>query len=339
MTSASLEEKVAFLKRPSAYGAGTLCVEAVETHMSWVFLTHDRAYKLKKPMRLPFLDFSELAARERNCREEFRLNRRLTMDVYLDIIALRQRSDGSLGFGGSGAVVDWLVEMRRLPEERMLSRLLAEGRLGIAQLHELTDRLADFYQSAERPTLKPQEAIASFVEQQALNRQVLLNSSFDVDHRTLGSVVASIDQLLERLQGQIEARVEGGHYVEGHGDLRPEHVCFTRPLAIFDCLEFSRTLRTLDPFDELSFLGMECAYLGADWVAPILKSRLKQRLHNEISDELCRFYASFRALTRARMALGHLYFGSSADLAKWQAKTDRYAQLARHSLGEPLLAR
>ncbi len=111
-----LAAKVAFLSRPGSYPEPTLRVDAIETHMSWVFLTDRHAWKLKKPVRYDYLDFSTAAVRRQHCIEEVRLNRRLTSGVYLEAVPLTQNADGQLSFGPAATVVDWLVRMRRLPE-------------------------------------------------------------------------------------------------------------------------------------------------------------------------------------------------------------------------------
>ncbi|MFW6368961.1 MAG: hypothetical protein ACOC0J_00060, partial [Myxococcota bacterium] len=119
----SLREKVEFLTSPTAHGGEK--VDVRETHMALVFLAGDRAYKMKKPVRLPFLDYSTLAARGRICAEEVRLNRRLAASVYLGRSRLTEQPDGSLSIDGEGRTVEWLVRMRRLPEEKMLDRAIA----------------------------------------------------------------------------------------------------------------------------------------------------------------------------------------------------------------------
>ena len=96
----------------------------IETHMSWVYLTDRHAYKLKKPVRYDYLDFSTLEARRQNCEDEIRLNRRLAPDVYLAAIPLTVDAEGGLRLDGTGAVVDWLVKMRRLPADQMMDRAI-----------------------------------------------------------------------------------------------------------------------------------------------------------------------------------------------------------------------
>ncbi len=125
MTEPSLADKVAHLRRPESYPGRPQRVEAIETHMSWVFLTDRHAYKLKKPIRYDRLDFSTPERRRFYCQEEVRLNRRLAASVYLGTPALTRDARGALTLGGTGRPVEWLVHMRRLPEHLTLEHLLS----------------------------------------------------------------------------------------------------------------------------------------------------------------------------------------------------------------------
>ena len=120
MSEPGLSEKVAFLRRPEAYASRPPSVELKETHMSWLFLTDRYVWKLKKPVRYDYLDFSTVEARKADCELEVKLNRRLAPDVYLGVVSLVSDPHGRMQLGGEGQVVDWLVMMRRLPVDRML---------------------------------------------------------------------------------------------------------------------------------------------------------------------------------------------------------------------------
>src|ERR1019366_6311732 len=178
----STADKVCFLSEPSAYPHSPQNVTLVETHMSFVFLAGGRAYKLKKPVRFPFLDFSTLRAREINCREELRLNRRLAAQVYLGIVPLNLSADNRLSLGGDGDVVDWLVVMRRLPADRMLDRMLIEGRLDDGLIDDLCETLGDFYRRADRSAISPSAYAARFFREQMENRRILTRRDFALDH-------------------------------------------------------------------------------------------------------------------------------------------------------------
>ncbi len=326
----STGEKLRFLSAPASYAFRPASVEVIETHMSYVFLAGARAYKLKKPVRYPFLDFSTISAREVDCREELRLNRRLAPDVYLGVTPLTARGD-RLAIGDGGVVVDWLVEMRRLPRDVMLDRLIAKGGPSDAQLAEICDALARFYRGAERSFLAPEDYAARFLAEERLNREILTRSDFAFRDEA----ARLLDQLEARLASarlQLEARARDGHVVDGHGDLRPEHICLNHPVAIFDCLEFNAALRQVDPFDEIALLGVECAQLGAGALLRRFAEELARRLGCAPPMDLVALYGAWRAALRARLSFAHLLEPSPRDPQKWTPLARRYLLIAERLL-------
>jgi aminoglycoside phosphotransferase family enzyme len=329
-------DKVRFLSAPSAYAEAPTDVAVIETHMSFVFLAGNKVYKFKKPVRFPFLDFSTLQAREINCREEVRLNLRLAPDVYLGTIALTLSSDGRLALRGDGSIVEWLVEMRRLPAELMLDRMLVEHRMEEIRTDDLCDTLVSFYRRAKRATLTPAEYVARFSREQEENRSVLTRRKFALDHDRVPAFLAALDARLEADRPLLEERVLLGHVVEGHGDLRPEHICFTVPIAIFDCLEFSDELRQVDPFDELAYFGVECALIGAPAFGQKLIGKMACRFGEPPPDRLITLYTAWRAMLRARLALAHLLDPVPRQPEKWEPLARRYFALAEQALANEL---
>ncbi len=325
-------DKVRFLSGTSAYPHSPQDVTLVETHMSFVFLAGERAYKLKKPVRFPFLDFSTLHAREVNCREELRLNRRLAAQVYLGMVPLKLSAGNRLSLDGDGAVVDWLVVMRRLPADRMLDRMLIEGRLDDRLIDDLCETLSDFYARAERSAISPSAYAARFFREQIENRRVLTRRDFALDHGRIPSLLDRLDANLTANQPLLEERVRLGHIVDGHGDLRPEHICFTDPIAIFDCLEFNSELRQVDPFDELAYLGMESAQLQASALGPKIIAKVADRLGESSPDRLVSLYTAWRAVLRARLAVAHLLDPVPRRPEKWEPLASRYLCLAEQAL-------
>lgn len=325
-------DKVRFLSAASAYARAPQEVVVIETHMSFVFLAGDRAYKFKKPVCFPFLDFSTLHAREINCREEVRLNRRLAPDVYLGTVALTLSSDGRLALRGDGSVVEWLVEMRRLPAERMLDRLLIENRMDETGIERLCETLVAFYRQAKRATLAPADYVARFYREHEANRSVLTRRDFALDHQRVPAFLAAFEARLEGDRALLEERVRGGHIVEGHGDLRPDHICFTTPIVIFDCLEFSSALRQVDPFDELAYLGLECALIGAPAFGTKLIGEMARQLGEPAPDRLVALYTASRAILRARLAVAHLLDPVPRQPQKWEPLARRYFALAEQAV-------
>jgi aminoglycoside phosphotransferase family enzyme len=129
--------------------------------------------------------------------------------------------------------------------------------------------------------------------------------------------LAQLEDLLSHTPEVVVDRVAARRIVEGHGDLRPEHVCLSDPPVIIDCLEFSRDLRLVDPFEELSYLSMECALLGARWIGPVLIERCATALGDRPSDRQLAFYTAYRASLRARQALAHLLEPAPRTPEKW----------------------
>jgi uncharacterized protein len=324
--------KVAFLSRPQSYPAGTPEVARIETHMSWVFLTEAHAYKLKKPVRTAYIDLRGLAARAHNCTEEVRLNRRLSSNVYLGVIPLVKDAAGNLALATSGDVVDWIVEMRRLPSDRMLDHLVRTGKVSLGDIDALVRRLCDFYRQCPPAAIAPAKYRQDFTDSIAACRRVLVRPAYKLSADLVEHVCARQLVFLSRT-ALFDARVHAGRIVEGHGDLRPEHICLETEPQIIDCLEFSRRLRTLDAADELGYLALECERLGAPQIGGQILTAARGENGDAVPDVLVEFYQSYRACVRAMLAILHLQEAAVQDPAKWAARAAQYLELA-HAHGE-----
>ena len=324
--------KLAFLSTAASYPESTSRVERVETHMSWVFLTDRYAYKLKKPVRSAEVDLRTLAARQRNCIEEVRLNRRLAPDVYFDPVALRRADDGKLGFTPDGAIVDWLVKMRRLPAERMLDRLIRERMVSRADVDALLATLCEFYARCPSPALPGPTYRTQYRDEMIANEDELVRSEYGLPPVLVRGVFAAQFETLADLAAPLDARARAGRVVEAHGDLRPEHICLQAPPRIIDCLEFSRALRTLDVVDELGFLALECERLGAPQLTSMILDGYRARSGDAPPAALVHFYQSHRACVRARLAARHLRDAPLQSAAAWVARAVDYLGLARSHL-------
>ncbi|MDJ0389609.1 hypothetical protein QMO56_15945 [Roseomonas sp. E05] len=256
-----LDEKVAFLRSPRAYPEAPATVEVRETHMSWIFLTASFAWKLKKPVVHPFLDYRSLARRRHFCGEELRLNRRLAPDVYLALVPLTRATDGTLRLGGTGMAVDWLVQMRRLPAARMLDAALEGHTATAGEVGRAADHLAAFYAAAPPEHVPEAAYLGRFARELALNRRALHEGAHGLPHDAVAAALHTLDACLAGERDLLLAPLRAGRVVEGHGDLRPEHVFLGEPPAVIDCIEFDRGFRLLDPFEELAFLALECTLI------------------------------------------------------------------------------
>lgn len=296
-------ELVAALKNPAFYEPPVERVELVQTHISWVFLTGERAYKLKKPVNFGFLDFSSLELRERYCRAEVELNRRLAPEVYLGVAPITLDGEG-LRLGGSGTVVDWVVVMDQLDADRLGVAMLERGELSERHLEQLVDVLVPFYDSARRGP-----EVDRFGSVDALRHNT--DENFAQTASVVGKLIAR--ERWQRLRDWNEAfyeasselirhRVDEGWIREGHGDLRLSNIFFEASPQVLDCIEFSDRLRCCDPAADLAFLAMDLDYRGRSDLAGALIERYVAAASDPGLPAVLAYYKCYRAVVRAKVA-------------------------------------
>lgn len=329
--------QVQLLDRPDSYPEQTSAVERRETHLSWVFLTDRFVYKLKKAVRYEFVDFSALHARRQACDAELELNRRLTDGVYLEVLPITRHADGGLQLGGAGTAIDWVVKMRRLPAGRMLDVLIESRQVDPSDVELLAQKLAGFLQTAAPVEISAADYIRGLEGriignyQQLRAPDVALNSTLmmRIHGAQLRTLHVGFDWFASRIHGQ--------RLIDGHGDLRPEHICLERPPQIFDCIEFRADFRRIDPADELGFLAMECEALGDVTIGQQILDDYCRAADDRFPEALLKFHKSYRACVRAKVsALRSAQLGQPHD----RETIDRYMALADTyvaSLPPPLL--
>jgi aminoglycoside phosphotransferase family enzyme len=320
----TLEDKLAFLRRAGSYPDQPVRIEAVETHMSWVFLTDTHAWKLKKPVRTPYLDFSTVRARHHDCLLELTLNSRLAGGVYQHVAPLTMDRQGALHIGTPGIVVDWLVQMRKLPRERMLDAAIESRTAGEPDLHRVAELLSRFYQRSPPCELNGDEYRGLLVETIEENRRTLTDSAFDIPHETAIRLLDGQESFVHRRPRLLDERIRLGHVIEAHGDLRPEHIGLEPRPVVIDCLEFNRRLRLLDTASELTFLALECDRLGAAWIGEGIRKTCERLTGDYPQPLLLPFYRDWHACTRARIALLHLRDHEVRDPQKWIGRARWY---------------
>ncbi len=304
-------------------------VTAVETHRSWVFLTDEYAYKLKKPGRYAFLDVSTVSARKYYCEEELRLNRRLAGDVYLATVPLCVDGTGKIQLGGAGSPVDWLVKMRRLPAQRMLDVAIDRRQIPDERIRAVARKLAAFYRTSAPVKIAPMDYRCGFERDIRASCGALSRSEFGLRREVVEAPCAAQLKLLSQAPALFDQRVQEGRIIEAHGDLRPEHVCLLEPEpVIIDCLEFSRELRTLDAAADLAFLAQECERLGAPRIGQIVFEIYREVTHDRPPAALISFYKSRWACLRAKLCVWHLTDPTCRDPAKWSRLAADYLRRA-----------
>ena len=314
-----------FLRAPRHYPGAPRRVQRIETHFAWVFLAGRRVYKLKKPLRQGRMDYRTLARRARGCRAELRLNRRLAPAVYLRVAPLTVDRRGRIGLGGRGRVFDWLVVMRRLPAARMLDRAVAQRRVSAADEARVIAALSAFFMRA-RPVGASGAGHRRRLRQQALGdaRAIV---AVDPGFRPLTQrVLAQQRRCLALLAPALSARA--AYVIEGHGDLRPEHVNLGPPVNVIDALEFDRRLRLRDPAEELGYLQLELARLGHARLGARLCAGVLARLGEPPPGAVLRLYMSLQALARAKLAAWHVGDPQFPRSARWLARARSYLRAA-----------
>jgi len=329
----------ALLTDPACYDHPVEKVELVETHISWVLLTGEFAYKIRKPVNLGFLDFSTLALRQQDCIEELRLNKRLAADYYLDVVAVSGSPD-TPRINGESQPFEYAVKMRQFPAEDTLDKLAERGELGVAQIDALAKRLAHFHlaececASADSPWGEP-DAIAQPVEE---NFQILATRLDDpVEIQRLSALQRWCVAEHARLAPLMTDRKKNGWVRECHGDLHLANLAWVDgQLVIFDCLEFNPALRWIDVISEVAFCYMDLLHREF----PCLASRFLNAWLEATGDYqgvvLLRYYAVYRALVRAKVAALRVEQGCRASRAEVTSCLQLAEQLALSTRHSPL---
>jgi len=274
--------------------------QVIETHISWVLLAGDLAYKIKKPVRLGFLDFTTLDARRRFCEEELRLNRRLAAPLYLGLVAIHATNDGPV-LAGDGPVIDYAVKMHRMAPRSLASELLADGSLDGPHLGRFAQRLEAFHREA--PVARPDAGHGTPEVISAAARQVLDSLEPLVGAHACGSLRRWISEEGQRLALPWQQRLIDGHVRECHGDLHLDNVVMLAgELTAFDCIEFDPALRWIDVMSDVAFLVMDLLAHGRRELAFGFLDDYLACSGDYGGVAVLRYYLVYRALVRAMVA-------------------------------------
>jgi uncharacterized protein len=332
-----LQEKVEFLLNAESYPENTLKIESVQTHMSWIFLTEDYAYKLKKPVHFDFLKLDDLEARRVNAEQEVRLNQELAPGIYLGVVPLVWSEEKKLQIGKKnteGEIVDWLVKMKRYPHHLTLDHLIQEkGHINHSLLKKAAKNISQFYLWSVPIEISPEGYKSRLERYVRENFEALSQEKYGLDPNLVENIHHCQIEILSSSRELFYERVLKDKIIECHGDLRPEHVCLTKPPIIVDRLEFSRELRSLDPVDELSYFAMECSFLGRPDIGETFMSLYSEMSFDHPHKELVKFYSSFRAALRSKISAWHLDDHRVLNKRKFIIKAQRYLDLAKLNLG------
>jgi aminoglycoside phosphotransferase family enzyme len=290
------------LLNPEAYPHNPRKIELVQTQMSFIFLTGDYVYKIKKPVDLGYLDYTTLEKRHFFCHQELELNRRLCSDAYLAVVPIVEEKDG-LRIEGQGKAIEYAVKMKQLPKDRMMDVLLPQGQVTREMVARVAEKLVSFHQKAET-----NQKIAAFGKLDIVRQNT--DENFAQTEKYIGISIAPAeysriksytDDFVQNNASLFDKRVKEERVRDCHGDLHAAHICFIDGICIYDCIEFNDRFRYSDVASEIAFLAMDLDRYQRAALSQHLVNTYVELSHDEGLLKLLNFYKCYRAYVRGKV--------------------------------------
>jgi aminoglycoside phosphotransferase family enzyme/predicted kinase len=336
------EQLIAFLESPESYPHRPTEVRAIQTHISWVFVASPFVFKVKKPVKLGFLDFSTLEKRHYFCQREIELNQRLCPETYLDVISIYETESG-FSFSPPGDIVEYAVKMKELPHGWFLSELLEKNLVGEKEINRVISSLHRFYQ-AETPTPEieqwgtPEKLKIStdenFTQVEPFIGKTISSAAIEtIRHYTNRFYVANANLFRERIQHH--------RILDCHGDLHLDHVHLTPDATtIFDCIEFNDRFRFIDIANDLAFLAMDFDFKGRSDLGNLLLRNAAREFDDAEMLKVANFHKCYRAFVRGKVESIQATEKETTNPQEHERQAARYFRLAlRYAIAgsEPLI--
>lgn len=316
---------IAFLLDPASYGA-TTPVEAIETHISRIFLTGERAFKMKRAVKLPYVDFSTPALRLSACEKEVELNSKTAPDLYRSVRRITREAGGRLAFDGTGQMVEAAIEMVRFDQSRLLDRMATAGELTPALMTAVARVIVGYHRAA--PTIHNGSGSSNIAGVLDINE-----AGFATSHVFTEAEVKTFAETFRtafaRHSGLLDLREAAGKIRRCHGDLHLRNIClFDDEPRLFDCIEFNDQIASIDVLYDLAFLLMDLWHRGFPRFANLVLNRYLDEADDEDGFILLPFFMAVRAAVRAHVTATQVEEGSE-DSEKLIAEARSYFELAR----------
>jgi aminoglycoside phosphotransferase family enzyme len=316
---------VAALMDPAAYPEPTGAVDLIQTHISWVFITDNFAYKVKKPVDLGFLNFATLRRRHHYLQEELVLNRRLCPEIYQEVLPIVAQGD-QVRVGGRGHPVEYVLKMVRMPQDRMMDEVAEKGELGREHLDRIIARLVPFYeQAATGPRINKygEPSIIAYNHEENFSRtEALAGQMFP---RELFQEIRDFARsFLSRHRDLFVKRIREGRIRDCHGDLHMKNICLVDGIYIFDCIEFNPRFRYGDVAADIDFLAMDLDFHGLRDLSRYFVERFAQAYQDTDLLQMLDFYKCYRAYVR-----GKIHAFTAQDPAQTPEVRDQALKMAR----------
>lgn len=290
------------LLKPEAYPHHPQKIEMVQTQMSFIFLTGDYVYKVKKPVDLGYLDYTALEKRHFFCHQELELNKRLCPEVYLEVMPIIE-DKGQFYIGGKGKAIEYAVRMRQLPRQRMMDTLLLANQVTQEMVIKVAEILAAFHDEAETSleisTYGELDTILKNTEENFTQTEKYIGVS--IPSERYHHIKSYTDNFVHKSASLFSKRVKAGRIKDCHGDLHAAHICFANGICIYDCIEFNDRFRYCDVASEIAFLAMDLdRYQRADLSRDFVNTYVQLSQDEELL-ELLNFYKCYRAYVRGKV--------------------------------------
>ena len=295
------KQVVEALMKPEAYDEEPSRIELIQTHISFVFLTRNFVYKVKKAVDLGFLDFTTLEKRRFFCEKELELNRRLCGDMYLEVVPINRSSVFKIK--GEGETVEYAVKMKRLPQEKMMNQLLEENRVDSKLVERIAKILADFHSKAETNRRISKFGSLAIIETN-------WKENFEQTREFVGKTISMkdfklvrerIDDFMKRNVSFLEKRVAEGRVRDCHGDVHSGNIFVTDRIYIFDAIEFNERFRYSDVASDIAFLAMDLDFKERTDLSNFFVNRYVRYSEDQGLTRLLPFYKCYRAYVRGKV--------------------------------------
>jgi aminoglycoside phosphotransferase family enzyme/gluconate kinase len=332
--TSSQRDVIEFLSNPGSYGSTVRSVDKHETHGSIVFLAGERAYKLKRAVRFPYMDYSTVAQRRRMCVRELEVNRHTAPLLYLGVCPVVRNEPGSLCFGteaDGGSALDWVVVMQRFDQDALLEKIRVSGKLTRPLMRLLAETIAEFHRNAEiTPGFGGPAGIRAVIEENVAILKAKIGQPFDAE--LVRRYETESPLLLARMTSLLEARRRQGRVRRCHGDLHLNNICMidNRPV-LFDAIEFSDNFACIDVLYDLAFLLMDLDRHGLRDHANTVLNRYLEATDEYAGLTAVPLFLSCRAAVRAHTAVAAADTANDANAR--EAGRQHAAQLLERALG------
>jgi aminoglycoside phosphotransferase family enzyme len=288
------------LMKPEAYDEEPGRIDLIQTHISFVFLTGNFVYKVKKAVDLGFLDFTTLEKRRFFCEKELELNRRLCGDMYLEVVPINRSN--AIKIKGEGETIEYAVKMKRMPQESMMSRLLEENKVDTTLIDRIAKILAEFHSKAETNT-RISEFGSSAIE---TNWKENFQQTEEFVGKTLSMkdfklIRKNIEDFMKRRVPLFEKRMAEGRIRDCHGDVHSGNIFVTDGIYIFDAIEFNERIRYTDVAADVAFLAMDLDFKGRPDLSDFFVKSYVEYSGDQELIKLLTFYKCYRAYVRGKV--------------------------------------